>query len=713
VNSLLVTASSSDRVRSWRLRPGGRLAESLVVLGYVVAAVAMTWRLWAHPSTTAPTASGANVNLDIYLSAWYMRYVATALAHGHLPALVTTALNSPQGVNAMWNTSLLAPAFLLAPVTLIAGPVASLTVLLTLGFAGSAASMYVVLRRWSASVAAAALGGALFGFMPAMMVAGEDHYHLQFAVLPPLIIDAVLMLVTGRGRPVRTGLWLGLLISLQLFIAEEMLADTVVAGAVIVLVLVLTRPWAVRRRVLPTLAGVGTALALTLLICGRALWVQFHGPLAEHGSPWNVFAYGYPPSAYVTAPNAVLLHSNFTQYLATTGQHPIEEFGYLGWPLQIALIALPFIFWRDVRIRVIGLAVLLMEWLAIGGHSTRLVGQQRLAAWLLPWHWLQHLPVLNQLIVVRLAILTDGAAAVVLALVADRTIAAVRGRQGWLPPAADERWRWPAFAGRLWRRRPLAGKLWRWPAFASNLRRWSAFADRLWRRRPLAGKLWRWPAFLSERRRRLVLTGAATATLIAIVVPIIPRPEPGSTVSPPTPGWTTVISRLHLPAGAPVLELPLGGAGEMEFQATTGEQISITGGYCIAPDPAGQAIKCDDPPLLSAAQSAIATDSYWMTRGPGWPGVTPATAAEALVRWNPAAVVITMANYPDLRNFMIGLFGRPTAAQDDVMGWRVTPQMLAHLPAYAHAQAEARAKAAKAKQKAKAAQAKPAPSQRS
>jgi hypothetical protein len=689
------------------------LAESLVVLGYVVAAVGMTWRLWAHPSTTAPTASGANVNVDIYLSAWYMRYVATALAHGHLPALVTTALNAPQGVNAMWNTSLLAPAFLLAPVTLIAGPVTSLTVLLTLGFAGSATSMYVVLRRWSVSVAAAALGGAFFGFMPAMMVAGEDHYHLQFAVLPPLIIDAVLRLVTGRGRPVRTGLWLGLLVSLQLFIAEELLADTVVAGGVIVLVLVLSRPGAVLRRVLPTLQGAGTALAVTLVICGRALWVQFHGPLAEHGSPWNVFAYGYPPSAYVTAPNAVLLHSNFAQYLATTGQHPIEEFGYLGWPLQIALIALPFIFWRDIRIRVVGLAVLLMEWLAIGGHSARLVGQQRVAARLLPWYWLQHLPVLNQLIVVRLAILTDGAAAVVLALAADRTIAAVRGRQGWLPPPSDEGWRWPAFAGRLWRRRPLADKLWRWPALAGKLWRWPAFA----------GKFRRRPAFLSERRRRLVLTGAAMATLIAIVVPIIPRPEPGSTVSLPPPGWTTVISRLHLPAGAPVLVLPLGGANVMQYQAITGEPISITGGYCIAPDPAGQATKCDDPPMLSAAEAAVATDSYWIAREPEWPGTTPATTAEALVRWQPAAVVITAANQAGLRNFMIRLFGRPTAAQADVMGWRVTPQSLAHLPAYVRAQAQARAKAARAKAarakaaqakaaQAKAARAKPGPSQR-
>jgi len=56
----------------------------------------------------------------------------------------------------MWNTSLLLPGVLLAPVTLLAGPQVTLTLVLTLGFAGSAASLFAVLRRWGASVTAAA-----------------------------------------------------------------------------------------------------------------------------------------------------------------------------------------------------------------------------------------------------------------------------------------------------------------------------------------------------------------------------------------------------------------------------------------------------------------------------------------------------------------------------------------------------------------------------
>jgi hypothetical protein len=666
-----------------------------VVLAYIAAAVGMTWRLWAHPATVAPTAFGTNVNPDIYLSTWFMRYVANALAHGHLPALVTTAINAPQGVNAMWNTSLLAPAFLLTPVTLIAGPVASLTVLVTLGFAGSATSMFVVLRRWGASIAAAALGGAFFAFMPAMMVAGQDHYHLQFAVLPPLIIDAVLMLATGRGRPVRTGLWLGVLVSLQFFTAEELLVDTGLAAAVIIIVLMLARPWAIWRRLRPTLAGAGVAVAVAALICGRALWVQFIGPLVEHGSPWNVFAYGYPPSAYVTAPSAMLIHGNFTQYLASAHQHPIEEFGYLGWPLQILLIAVPFIFWRDIRIRLIGLSVLLMELLELGGHSVLLVGRQSIAGWLLPWYYVQHLPVLNQLIIVRLSIVSDGAAAVVLALVAGRVIAALRGRESLLPPPGNEHWHWPGFAVRLWRRRPFAGRVWQRRPFAGRIRPrlaflgrlWHrpAFLGRLWRRRPFAGKVWRWPAFMSDRWRRRVLAGAAAAALIGIAVPLIPRPVSAGEINQPPRGWTTVISQLHLPAGAPVLVLPIDGAYEMGYQAITNEPISVTGGYCIAPDPAGQATKCDNGPMQTAAERTVALRSFWLAYQRGAPGPSPRTFSYALGAWKPAALVIVSANRLGLRNYLIGVLGQPTATQNNVMGWRITPQFLANLPAYIQA----------------------------
>jgi hypothetical protein len=69
-----------------------------LILGcYVVGAVAVTWRLWASP--TGRSAAGDPGPADVDLLAWFLRYEATAVSHGHLPALVTTSLNAPRGIS--------------------------------------------------------------------------------------------------------------------------------------------------------------------------------------------------------------------------------------------------------------------------------------------------------------------------------------------------------------------------------------------------------------------------------------------------------------------------------------------------------------------------------------------------------------------------------------------------------------------------------------
>ena len=148
--SLVPSAVAPSPVSEQPPARAGNRARWLIMGCYLLAAVAVTWRLWADPAARAQAGDTA----DVDLFAWFLRYDAVAVAHGHLPALFTTAMNAPRGINLMWNTSFLLPGVLLAPVTLLAGPQVSLTILLTLGLAGSAASLFWVLRRWGASTGA-------------------------------------------------------------------------------------------------------------------------------------------------------------------------------------------------------------------------------------------------------------------------------------------------------------------------------------------------------------------------------------------------------------------------------------------------------------------------------------------------------------------------------------------------------------------------------
>ena len=117
---------------------------------------------------------------------------------------------------------------------------------------------------------AAALGGFLYGFSPALVDSGIGHYSLVLAMLPPLMIDRVLRLVTSRGSAVRNGLWLGLLAAAQLFISEELLTITVIATVILLVVLALSRPRQVLPRVRSAVIGLATAAGVALVLGGGA-----------------------------------------------------------------------------------------------------------------------------------------------------------------------------------------------------------------------------------------------------------------------------------------------------------------------------------------------------------------------------------------------------------------------------------------------------------
>jgi hypothetical protein len=425
--SLLPAAIGTSQAAPERVRPRVRAGASWLVVGcYLLGALVLTWRLWADPASRAQ----AGDIRDVDLFAWFLRNAATAVAHGHLPALMSTAMNAPRGINMMTNTSFLLPGVLLTPVTLVAGPQVSLTIALTLGFAGSAASLFWVLRQWGAGLAAAALGGAVYGFSPAMLDSGIGHYQLQFAVLPPLIIDALLRIVTGRGHALRAGLWLSLLTAAQLFTGEELLAQTGIAGLLLVITLAASRPRAVRAQARGAALGLGAGAGIALLICARALWVQFLGPLSAQGSWEGLSTYSSHLAWFVTPPGDLLFHTQVAALAGGDNSSLAEYLSYLGWPLLVILIIAAVRFWGDLRVRAAAVTWAVLEVLSLGAESRTFLGAH-VPGGLLPWHWLQGLPFLGAILPDRFAILADGAAAAVLAFSLDLARSAAPGTAGW------------------------------------------------------------------------------------------------------------------------------------------------------------------------------------------------------------------------------------------------------------------------------------------
>jgi hypothetical protein len=587
----------------------------MVMVAYVVGAIYVTARIWQHPSSLS---QNGDIH-DVDQMAWFMRYSELAIAHFQLPALVTSAMNAPHTVNLMWNTSLLLPGVVMAPVTYVFGTQVTLNLLLTLGFAGSAATMYLVLRRWGASVVAAGLGGALYGFSPAMTGSGIGHYHLVLAMLPPLMIDAVLRIVTGRGRPVRNGLWLGLMAAGQLFIGEEALIDTAIAAAVLLLVLVACRPRAVVGNVRQILVGGAAAGVTALVLCGRALWVQFHSAhasgaynvVSHHGQLTHLYTIPY---VFVVPSDQVLIRNGWTIGVVARYPQPTPEYlAYLGIPLILVLLAAGICYWRVLPIRLAFLTFLLLELLSLGGQP---IGAYPGKA--LPWYWLQGLPMLSSTLPDRLSILADGAAAAVLAFALDR----FRSRSTVL------REHTAAMRG---------------------------LTLRSWRLR------WRTPGF------------AGVAIAVVALLPLFPIPYSPAKVATTPAGYVQAIQSLHLPNSATVLIVPIPNGGvtrPMRWYAEHGLPEHMIGGDFIDAAAKGRISRSG-----RAAETPLSQylNALWVKDANPGPAPTEAQVRAQMAAWKPAGIVADALPSTPIGKYLYKIFGPPNYRFGRSLAWLTGP----------------------------------------
>ena len=702
-------------------RPGVATA---VPAAYAVAAILLTWRLWADPASRM--VAGNPHDADLF--AWFLRYAASAVRHGHLPALVTTGMNAPIGVNLMWNTPMLLPGILLSPVTLLFGPQASLTILTTAGFAGSALALYWVLRRWSVSTGAAALAGAVYGFSPAMVQEAAGHYNLELVILPPLILDAGLRLAIGHrtgepdragpgglarlpwlawlGRvpaPVRAGTWLGLLGAAQIFSSEEIALATAIAGLAAVLTLALSHPAGCARRVLPAVAGALWTVLVTLALAGHALAVQFHGPLTQHGAVYPLDYYVNDVTSFVTPQASLLFHTAASAAAAARYQGGAAEYlAYLGWPLLALLVLAAVVSWRHPAGRAAAATFAILAVLSLGGYL--LLGGTTHHGIELPWHWIEELPVVSTALPDRLSVLADGAAAVLLAIGMDEATARLGGRRarsgGETAPDGHQAAGIRPAVGTTAAATPMDA-----PAAVGPAAVGPATVGRPTVGTPAVGPPTVSPPAVSQpavtrpaglrsagsRRgfRWLVLTVAVLGCL-----PLLPRPLPAASTDPLPAGWSAVFAGLRLAPGTRVLVVPVPLnflTPVLRWSADSGDPATMIGGYFIGPGAANGQPYIDgtgtrptgwyldglwaaglSPASPYASDARMAGLAVGPAGGPSLPASpTPAQLSADLRSWRPGAVVADAAPGSPLDAYLDQLFGPASVTSHGLTGWRL------------------------------------------
>lgn len=389
-----------------------------VALLYIGAAIYVTWGLWGSLGRRTPAVNPQ----DHVFFEWALAHGADVVRHGADP-FFTTAINMPDGVNLMANTSILGLGIPMAPVTLLWGPQASFAVLLVVGLAGTAFGWYWVFRRHLVEnrfVAFAA--GALCGFAPGLVSHAQGHVNWTAQFVVPWLVVAVLRLAEP-GHTLRRGVWLGLLVTYQAFVNEEVLLYTALGLAIFLLCYTLLAPRAVKGRVLPLLGGVAVAGVLAFALLAYPLWVQFFGRQSYHGVPSVVKDVSSDLAAYPAFPRLSLAGDTANAERLTQG--PAEENSFFGWPLLIICAAAVALTWRRRVTWALLVTGLLFALFSLG---PAIMIRQRDTGVDGPWRWLAEVPIFNSVVPTRLSLVVVPVAAALLALGADKGVRLARGR---------------------------------------------------------------------------------------------------------------------------------------------------------------------------------------------------------------------------------------------------------------------------------------------
>ncbi len=374
--------------RPRRRRPGAATAMLAVYLLLALALLAGTW-LAAEPSW-------AGVDADAPLFAWYLRWTPFAVTHLHSP-LFTDYLHFPDGANLMWNTSIPLPALLMWPVTAVLGPLVAYNALATLALALSAWCAFLAIRRYTTRTVAAAVGGLLYGFSPYMLMQARGHLHLSIAVLPPLLLlIADEMLIRQRVSSRVLGAALGVLVAAQLLIGEELVAAGALVGAIGVGLLALLHPSEVRRRAPHAARVLGVAVLVAVVLSAYPLGVQFLGPQRVGGLL-------QPRDTFVADLRSFVV-PNDVELLPVLGRFPaLDSAPYVGIPMLLLLVVSPLLLRRH---RVVVFATLLGLVVAVLSMGPRLHLGGRPTSIHLPWRVVGGLPLMENVLPIRLMVFT-------------------------------------------------------------------------------------------------------------------------------------------------------------------------------------------------------------------------------------------------------------------------------------------------------------------
>lgn len=385
----------------------------------------------------------SNQPQDGSLFVWAFNWWPFALSH-HYSAFYSYGAWAPAGINLTWATTIPGPSVALQALTHSYGPMFSFNVVELAAPALAAWTAYLLCRHLTRSFFPALIGGFFFGFSPALIdEVGQGHPSLTLVFLVPVCAYLVVRLLDGSIHPLLYVPLLGIVLGLQCYIGDEILATMTLVGGLCALIGFAAGPAARRRRLLRAVPPTAGAYAIAAILAFPLLHTAFTRPRiikAIHFSTIQNGATGFGDFLrYVTPGRLTVQWGSF-------GPEWANNPWYLGIPL-IAVLILFAVTERRRRATWMLIAGLLLILAVSLGDKLSVFG-----APIMPWRPFAATPVLSVAQPGRLVTY----AYLVIAVIVARWLANSSGR----PQPAPKPSPYPP-SSPLWRPTPLPRRSWR------------------------------------------------------------------------------------------------------------------------------------------------------------------------------------------------------------------------------------------------------------
>jgi hypothetical protein len=369
-----------------------------VLVSYLALGIAAFW-----PLLPGLTHRLFGTGSDSILAMWFLGWIPHSL-HDGLNPFYSHSIFVPYGVNLAQNTESPFLGLLTVPLAPFANPVARADILMILAMPISAAAAFFVLLRWKLWMPAAAIGGVIYGFSPYAIGQSLGHVVLVFTPIPPLVALTLVAIVQRRGGPLRLGIQLGLLLSLQFLSEPEVMVSVAIVSVWALACTALVFRTLIRDLFWPCLKPMLIGVGVSALVLAYPIWMMTAGP-QHYTGPTQPANNGYYNDVLSFVLPGTLQENSFglssPAALVNRLTNPSEAGGYIG----IGLLVLSgFLFWRSrksVRMRVVGATLLGAIVLSLGPHlvvdgvSTHIP---------LPFLVISHIPLLDNLLASRFSL---------------------------------------------------------------------------------------------------------------------------------------------------------------------------------------------------------------------------------------------------------------------------------------------------------------------